>query len=41
VVRLVGNYADMWERNFAPIGLERGANALWRDGGLMTALPFR
>lgn len=41
VVKLVGNYADMWERNFAPIGLERSANALWRDGGLMTPLPFR
>lgn len=41
IVKLAGNYADMWERNFTPIGLERGANALWRDGGLMTALPFR
>lgn len=41
VVKQVGNYADLWQRNFVPIGLERGANALWRDGGLMAPLPFR
>jgi general L-amino acid transport system substrate-binding protein len=41
IIRLVGNYADMWRRNFAPIGLERGANALWTDGGAMRSLPVR
>ena len=41
VIKVVGNSADVWARNFASIGLERGANALWRDGGLMNALPFR
>jgi general L-amino acid transport system substrate-binding protein len=41
IVRQVGNYAEMWQRNFAPIGLERGANALWKDGGLMRSLPLR
>lgn len=41
IIRLVGSYADVWERNLAPIGLERGPNRLWRDGGLMFALPFR
>lgn len=41
IIRLVGNYNDVWERNFAPMGLERGINALWSDGGLHSALPFR
>ncbi len=41
ILRLVGNSADVWQRNLAPIGLERGPNALWADGGLMSALPFR
>ena len=41
IVRLVGNSADVWQRNLAPIGLERGPNALGSEGGLMSALPFR
>jgi len=41
VIRLVGNYADVWERNLAPIGLERHLNALWSAGGLMVPLPLR
>jgi general L-amino acid transport system substrate-binding protein len=41
IVRLVGSHADVWQRNLAPIGLERGENSLWTDGGLMSALPFR
>jgi len=41
VISQVGNYAEMWERNLAPLGLERGANALARDGGLMWAPSFR
>ncbi|MEJ8566220.1 amino acid ABC transporter substrate-binding protein [Elongatibacter sediminis] len=41
IIRLVGSYADVWDRNLAPIGLQRGPNRLWRDGGLMFALPFR
>lgn len=41
VIRLVGNYNDSWERNFTPLGLERGLNRLWKDGGLFMALPFR
>ena len=40
-IRAVGNYAEIWERNLTPIGLERGPNRLWRDGGLMYAPPFR
>ncbi len=41
VIRLVGNYADLWQRHFAPLGLPRGLNATWKDGGLHSALPFR
>lgn len=41
IIRLVGNYADQWQRNFTPLGLERGLNATWQDGGLHSALPFR
>jgi general L-amino acid transport system substrate-binding protein len=34
IVRLVGNYGEIFERNLGSLGLERGKNALWRDGGL-------
>lgn len=40
-IRAVGNYGEIWERNLTPIGLERGANRLARDGGLMWSPPFR
>lgn len=41
VIRDVGNYGEIFERNLAPIGLERDLNALWTDGGLQYAPPFR
>lgn len=41
IIKIVGSYQDVWERNLSPIGLERGPNKLWKDGGLMFALPFR
>jgi len=40
----VGNYGEIFERHLGPgtdIGLERGLNALWTDGGLQYAVPFR
>ncbi len=40
----VGNYGEIFERNIGaetPIGLERGVNALWTDGGLVYSPPFR
>ena len=40
-IKLVGNYGEVYERNLATYGLERGLNALWTDGGLMYAVPFR
>ena len=40
----VGNYGEMYERNLgrgSPLGIERGANRLWTEGGLMYAPPLR
>jgi general L-amino acid transport system substrate-binding protein len=39
-----GNYGEIFERNIGestPIGLSRGLNAQWTDGGLLYAPPFR
>ncbi|MEX0705660.1 MAG: amino acid ABC transporter substrate-binding protein [Nitriliruptoraceae bacterium] len=44
VVSQVGNYAEIFERNVGPdtgLGLERGLNAQWTDGGLLYAPPYR
>ena len=43
-IRQVGNSGEIYERNVGPRtprGLPRGLNALWTDGGLMYAMPFR
>ena len=44
VITQVGNYADSFNRNVGPdtpLKIERGLNALWKDGGLMYNPPFR
>ena len=44
VISAVGNYGEIFERNIGvdtPIGLARGVNALWTDGGLVYSPPFR
>jgi len=44
IVKLVGNYGEIFERNVGPntpLGIERGLNALWTQGGLMYAPPFK
>ena len=41
VIKQVGNYGEMFDRNLAPLGLERGLNELWSNGGLLYAPPFR
>ena len=44
VLSAVGNYGEVFERNIGentPIGLARGLNALWTQGGLQYAPPFR
>ncbi|HYZ33781.1 MAG TPA: amino acid ABC transporter substrate-binding protein [Crenalkalicoccus sp.] len=41
VIKAVGNYGEMFDRSLKPIGLERGQNALWTQGGLQYSPPFR
>jgi len=44
IVKQVGNYGESYERNLgpnSPLGIPRGANKLWSDGGLQYAPPFR
>ncbi len=44
IVKQVGNYAEVFERNVGvhtPLGLMRGLNALWTEGGLMYTPPFK
>jgi general L-amino acid transport system substrate-binding protein len=44
VVKQVGNYGEMFERNVGmstPLKIERGLNALWTNGGLQYAMPVR
>jgi general L-amino acid transport system substrate-binding protein len=44
VIKQVGNYGESFERNVGkdtPLGLERGLNALWSQGGLQYAPPAR
>ena len=43
-IEAVGNYGESFDRNIGPdtaIGLERGLNAQWKDGGLLYAAPIR
>jgi general L-amino acid transport system substrate-binding protein len=43
-IAAVGNYGEIFERHIGentPIGLARGLNAQWTDGGLMYSPPFR
>jgi general L-amino acid transport system substrate-binding protein len=41
VIKKVGNYGEIFERNLAPIGIQRGPNAQWTNGGLQFSPPFR
>ncbi|MHA7889175.1 amino acid ABC transporter substrate-binding protein [Roseicyclus sp.] len=44
VIAAVGNYGEIFEQNIGentPVGLARGLNAQWTDGGLLYAPPFR
>ena len=44
IIKQVGNYSDIFERNIGPntpLGIERGLNALWTNGGLQYSPPFR
>lgn len=44
IIKQVGNYGEMFERNVGvntSLGIKRGLNALWTDGGLMYSPPFK
>jgi general L-amino acid transport system substrate-binding protein len=41
IVRQVGNYGELWERDITPLGLARGRNELWTKGGLQFAPQLR
>jgi general L-amino acid transport system substrate-binding protein len=44
VITMVGNYGETFEANIGestPVGLARGLNALWTEGGLIYSPPFR
>jgi len=44
VLSQVGNYKEVFDKYIGtdtPIGLERGLNAQWTDGGILYAPPFR
>jgi general L-amino acid transport system substrate-binding protein len=43
-IKATGNYGEIFERNLgpkSPIGLPRGLNKQWNQGGLMYAYPLR
>jgi general L-amino acid transport system substrate-binding protein len=43
-IKAGGNYGEIFEKNIGentPIGLARGLNAQWKDGGLQYSPPFR
>src|SRR5438552_2295410 len=43
-VKAGGNYAEIFERNVgkaSPLKLDRSLNAIWSNGGLMYAIPFK
>jgi general L-amino acid transport system substrate-binding protein len=41
IVKQVGNYAEIFDRNLKPLGVERGLNRLWKDGGILYVPDLR
>lgn len=44
IIKNIGNYGEIFERNVGPkttLGIERGLNRLWSDGGIIYAPPIR
>jgi len=44
IIKSLGNYAEFFDRNLGPktrLGLTRGPNKLWTEGGLLYSPPFR
>jgi general L-amino acid transport system substrate-binding protein len=44
IIKAVGNYGEIFDRNVGPntpLKIERGLNALWKDGGIQYGPPIR
>jgi general L-amino acid transport system substrate-binding protein len=44
IIKAVGNYSEIFERNVGPnsaLGIDRGINRLWTDGGIQYGMPIR
>lgn len=44
IVKMIGNYGESFERSVgqdSPLKINRGLNALWKNGGLQYSPPFR
>jgi len=44
IIKALGNYGEIYDRHVGPdtpIGLARGLNALWKDGGIQYSPPIR
>jgi general L-amino acid transport system substrate-binding protein len=41
VIKQVGNYGEVWDRDITPMGVPRGINNIWTKGGLQYAPPIR
>ena len=41
IVKQVGNFGEIWDRNITSMGVPRGINNLWNKGGLHYAPPMR
>ena len=41
LIKQVGNFGEMWDRNITPMGIPRSINNIWTKGGLQYAPPIR
>jgi len=44
IIKQIGNYSESYEANVGPdtpLEIARGLNALWTQGGILYAPPFR
>jgi general L-amino acid transport system substrate-binding protein len=41
ILKQVGNYSDIYNRNLASLDIPRGLNRTWKQGGLLYSMPFR
>ena len=41
ILKQVGSYSDIYNRNLATLEIPRGLNRTWKQGGLLYSMPFR